>query len=267
MKKILTLVLAIVMLMSLCACVSQEDFDAEVSRHQEEISRLETQLQTLQDQNARQEEANRSLMEKNAELENKLNEYSWVIGALENGDYDHIIYRTEEIRREKELEALAALGVREVAVTLENWQEYFEPTVFGYSYIKNSFGEATLVNVAGGLKLKDGYRLAEDTESLVKFGFVMETETRSCTVNFDTLEISFGEPVESSYYRKENNTTSFQYSGDISLMFADRPRYTTGIGYIDQVNDDKGRTVTENVTIYKIVEMLRVEGTLYIYGN
>ena len=265
MKKILTLVLAAFTLMSLCACVSQEDFDAEVSRHQEEISRLETQLQTLQDQNARQEEANRSLMEQNTELENKLNEYSWVIGALENENYGYITSRVNEIQREKELAEMEAKGVLEIEITLDNWDQYFEYIPYGYSYIKNSFGETTHFNIIGGIKLKDAYTVAEGYNSEVAFELTTQREKRSCTANFDTLEITFGEVTSTREASESSRTTTFRYDGYSMLTYG--AGNVAIFGAIAQLNNSKGQEVTQDVEIEAITGMIRVKGTLRIYGN
>ena len=135
----------------------------------------------------------------------------------------------------------------------------------GYSYIKNSFGETTHFNIVGGIKLKDEYTIAEGHKSEIAFEFTTQRETRSCTANFDTLEITFGEVTSTREAMESSRTTTFRHD-EYGLITHIAGEVAT-FGNLIQLNNSKGQEVTQDVEIEAITGMIRVQGTLRIYGK
>lgn len=253
MKKILSAVMALAMCLSLSACGGG---------NQANVAELE---QTISDMKEKKAEMAAVIEEREATIEelreelNQYEEYSWLISSLEDGEYDYIIDRMEDMKEEAKKAELEAKGVQEITITIDNWDQYFEYVPSGYPYIYNSFNELTHMNMVGGLTLKDEYQMAEGSGTKVSFEMETNLETRSCTVDFTTGTFEYGEVTKQEPART-NAVATTSYSD-----------YTSGnlasFGSLAQMNNSDGNLSTQNVQIGGLVQMLRAEGTLYIYGK
>ena len=257
-------VLALVMVLSLCACVSEKEHNAAVQQYenekndmQQQIDELQAQILVLKETVENQSAEINAYNEQRSDMENKLASVNWIVSGLESEDYDYILNRIQEMKKQKEREEREAKGILEIEITLENWDQYFEFVPYGYSYIKNSFGETTHINLCGGIKLKDGYVLADDYDTRIAFEASMQWEKRECTVNFATNEISFGEVIST---REKTDSTD-------TMTFGRTQSGVASFGNITQLNNDKENAYTREVEIVGVTEVIRVQGTLYIYGN
>ena len=146
-------------------------------------------------------------------------------------------------------------------ICTDNWDQYFEYTPNGEVYNTNSFGEIDVFNFTGGIKLKDEYIMVENGGTSVSFEIVSDLEERSCTIDFESGEIEYGEVISIEKERVDTYTTSF---------FDKLLTYGNGVstfGQIHQAHKGEELIVTQELAFCNIAEMLRAEGTLYIYRN
>lgn len=267
MKKILSLVLPLVLCTLLCACGSKKElanYQSILEERELYIQELEEELVHARDNANENEEIINRQSERISELEEQLNEheqtmseYGWMIRYAQNGDYDSIASRLNQLEEEARRAEMEAKGIIEVVITIDNWDQYFEYVPHGYVYIKNAFNEPTHLNMVGGLKLKDEYTMVEDGDTQVNFEMETYPETRTCTVDFTAGTFEYGEVVKTGT-RTETTTARFSDSHYGRVL---------GFGSIDQVNNSKGNLLTRDVTVEAISRMIRAEGTLYLYKN
>lgn len=258
MKKVISLLLALILCLSLCACGNQEEI-----QHYQNL--LEEKDMILADAENELNELNRIISEREErifqqeqqilEYEEKLAAYNWLISGVENGSYDSLISQLEQKKEEARKAELEARGVEEIVITVDNWDQYFEYVPHGYAYIRNAFNEITHMNMVGGLRLKSEYNMAEDAGTVVNFEMETYMETRSCSVDFTEGTFEYGDVIKAGT-RYETTTARFSDS---------HLGKTLGFGSIDQANNEKGNQITREVTVEAISRMLRAEGVLYLY--
>ena len=194
------------------------------------------------------------------EYEEIINTHGNVLDEIKNGNFDTVISRMEQLKKEAKAAENAAKGVLEIAITIDNWDQYFEYTPTGYVYIKNSFNEITHMNFTGGIKLKDEYTLAQDNSTKVSFEMVTSPETRNCVIDFTTGDVEYGEVISVD---EKSATYTTSYTNNVFR----RDSGVAGYGQIHQVQKTDANVVEKEISFCRITEMLRVEGTLYIYEN
>ena len=238
MKKILSAVMALAMCLSLCACGGG---------NQANVAELAAVI----------EENKATIEELRAQL-NQYEEYDWLIRDLEDGEYDYIIDCMEDMKEEAKKAELEAKGIEEIAITIDNWDQYFEYVPSGYPVLYNSFNELTDMNMVGGLTLKDEYQMVEGSGTNVSFEIESNLETRSCTVDFTTGTFEYGEVTkqEAALLGNAVTTTSYSEYSNVAVF-----------GSGTRMDNREGNLSTQNVRIAGLVQVLRAEGTLYIYGK
>ena len=247
MKKVISLLLALVMCLSLCACsggndeISLDEYKTIIDQQKQTISEYESTISNYKEQQEK---------------------YADIFGELENGNYDSAINMIQQLQEEAKRAEYESMGIEEITITIDNWDQYFEYTPNGEVYITNSFGEIDVFNFTGGIKLKDEYIMVENGGTSVSFEIVSDLEERSCTIDFESGSIEYGEVVSIAEERIDTYTTSFSdwvwaYGGNGVATF----------GQIHQAHRGEELIVTQKLAFCNITEMLRAEGTLYIYKN
>ena len=259
MKKAISLLLALILCLSLCACgggnnQSNENYIAEL---EQQIRDMETEMLELNRTIENQDKVFQDLEQQVNEYTQKLDSFEWVISWLEEGEYDAIIRRLEQMQEEERKAEMEAKGIVEITITIDNWDEYFEYVPYSYPYIRNAFGEITHMNCCGGLRLKDGYSMVEDGGTDVKFEMETHMETFVCTIDFTTGSYEFGEvtKVDTNTDTTTAHFSDYYYNSILSF------------GIIGQLNNDDGNFITKETSIEVITQMLRAEGTLVLYQN
>ena len=112
MKRAAMVVLALVMVLSLCACVSEKEHNAAVQQYenekndmQQQIDELQAQILVLKETVENQSAEINAYNEQRSDMENKLASVNWIVSGLESEDYDYILNRIQEMKKQKELEA------------------------------------------------------------------------------------------------------------------------------------------------------------------
>lgn len=184
MKKILALLLAAVMCLSLVACGDSDENAAQIAEYESRIAELEATIAELE----------AMLAERDAEIERLLAE-----GESKEPENTEPQYETVEI-------------------TLDNWQDYFEIVEY-MTYRENGFGEAESCYFRTELRLKEEYwsRLAADMmddKGAVEFSY--DYGERAATIDLANRTYSFGE-----FTAKESSTATdrFEYTGDGNYIF------------------------------------------------
>ena len=189
--------------------------------------------------------------------------YSEIINCLENKNYDSAIQLIEQMKKDELALQNANKGIKEVQITIDNWDQYFE---FGYSYdyYMNSFDEITHINCASGFKLKDEYQIVMDNscETSVSFEATLESYDANVTYDFDKGSFTVSEPLSEGKHTT-NHTTTYHKSVNESYGKESPADGVAGMGSMWQGSSEGGNVQEESVT--RIVEVLRAQGTLYIY--
>ena len=173
MKKWITLLLAMAMMLSLCSCVSQEDYDAL----QAQLEEISGNYAALQSEYEKLEPA----ANEPSEGEQLYKKYADVVDALEAEDYDL---------------AAAAIDARRpipeettIEITADNWQDYFD-VVDVMTIPKNEFGKLEGEVAHTELVLKDEYSnvMFFDLRFLVDYDVMyydvaINTDTGECTLS------------------------------------------------------------------------------------
>ena len=241
MKRILALLLVLVLCFSICSCNSS---DTGAKDGQQETENAGVETDALQE------------------------DYDEIINSLKNKEYDIAINMIKQLQKDAIKAENDAKGIKEVAITIDNWDEYFE---FGYNYYyyHNSFGEITHINCASGFKLKDGYEIVKDNndcKSSVAFEAELEQYEGEVTYDFKAGTYSV---VDIDDNKEDNNkkTSTTTFSDSIYMEYSKDYPVTgvAGIGYGWQGAVDDGDVQKESVT--RIIEVLRAEGTIYLYEN
>lgn len=200
MKKLLALLLAAVMCLSLVACNSSDENADQIEHYENRIAELEAMLTELEAMlTERDETINRLLAEKeNTETE---------ITEPENTEPEN----TEPENTDPQYET--------VEITLDNWQDYFEIVEY-MTYRDNAFGEAESCYFRYELRLKEEYwsRLAAnmmDDKGAIEFSY--DYGTRAATIDLANRTYSFGE-----FTAKKSSTevSEFDYNtGDGNYLY------------------------------------------------
>ena len=188
MKKTISLLLALVMCLSLCACGVDEKYAPL--------------LENLDAGNY--EGIKDALIELSPEFKadaEKLAKYQSLIDLLEAENYEDALVDVENRIPVPECEI--------IEITMDNWDEYFE-IVPDHYWIKNAFGEGRGLTIGFSLFLKDEYasRLSKTDNSTI-----------ACTVSFDarekTLDVNWKETTftEVDYIRVVTGASSSGIDG------------------------------------------------------
>ena len=172
MKKALSLLLALVLCLSLCACSGNKD--AEYVKHLENrIVELEAMLA----------ERDSMLTELEAILTERDETINRLLAEKENTE--------TEITEPENTEPL----YETVEITLDNWREYFELRVIREIDL-NGFGELQKILTRGFLVNKEGI-IPDCHNSDVTFEYTCTYEVRPYTVDIKNKTFAYGEATES----------------------------------------------------------------------
>ena len=234
MKKWIAWMLAVVCLLSLAACGAQP----------------------AEDQNPTESE--------NVAADPNQQKYDEILQFLKDGEYDIAISIIQGMEDDAIKAENANKGIKEIAITSDNWSEYFTID-FDYSYYFNSFDEITHINGSTGFRLKDEYQLVKDDhDRSTSVAFEVEQQPYVADVTYDFKAGTFTLSEEKKPSNGKNQTSTNTYTPSVYHDTRDYPGTgVCGIGYQWQGDVDDG-TVQEE-TVYRIVNVLRAEGTLYIY--
>ena len=190
--------------------------------------------------------------------------YNNIIQYLQSGEYDIAIDVIKQMEQEAIKAENAGKGIQEITITSENWQDYF---TLGddVNYYLNSFGEITHINGSTGFCLKEGYELVlDDPNCQTSVAFEVEQQPYVADVTYDFTAGTFALGEEKAPSNGKNSIHTNTYS---TSVYHDSKEYPAtgvcGIGYQWQGDIDDG-TVQEEI-VYRIVQVMRAEGTLYIY--
>lgn len=235
MKKWIAFVLAVVCILSLTACGAQKDTTAQTDDQEQTTTPDENQAK-----------------------------YDEILQYLQDGEYGIAIDMIEQMEKDAIRAENAAKGVKEITITSDNWSEYFtiEPD---YDYYLNSFGEITHINCSTGFRLKDGYELVtDDNERSTSVAFEVEQQPYVADVTYDFTAGTFTLGEEKAPSKGKNQISTNTYTPGVYHKTEQYPGTgVCGIGYTWQGDVDDGPVQEE--TVYRIVNVLRAEGTLYIY--
>lgn len=244
MKKILIVLMALILSLGLFSCGSADDYNEK-----------------------KYEIENNADVDANTVDEEEKEKYQNIIQMIKDKNYDGAISSINQMKDDEAKAENDKKGIREVAITMDNWSEYFE---FGYTYdyYTNAFDEITHVNAYCGIGLKEGYELVVDDEncdSSVSFEAGMETYYAYVTYDFAAGTFSIGGPTDNDYKYTKNETATYTDSVYTSFSENDPATGFAGIGYGWQGDVDDGETQEESVS--RIVDVVRAEGIIYIYEN
>ena len=271
MRKIIPIFLILLLGFSLCACGSKsndeiiegqqviiDDQNRTIEEFQIMLDEVQMILQERDNTINNLVAENERLQQKLSDLQQEISPYTTIINYLQRGNYEYVISAVEQMEEDAWIAEMESRGIEEITVTIENWDEYFEYTPNSYVYITNAFGEVDVINFTGGIKLKEGYVLADNAGSRVNFEFESRTETRECTIDFETGEVEFGKIV-SVADRVTTYTTAFS---DHTWSLKTK---TVSFGQIYQAQNGTERIVKTEKNVCNVSKMLRVQGTLYLY--
>lgn len=139
---------------------------------------------------------------------------------------------------------------KEIEITLDNWDQYFE-IVENTDWRKNAFGEAENLNISYGIKVKDEYKNAISTNETE---IAVEIHAEKTLVDID-LDLS---AERFTYLDEVNETCDFNTIKDFTGTTA--TFFSCWDGYFEK-NDIK----VSNIEILKNIEILRVQGKMYLY--
>ena len=259
MKKFLALILVLVMCLSLAACGSGQDNDTSGSGNDG----------GSQSGGAQWGDANGSGNNGGSTADPNQGKYDQIIQRLKDGEYDYAISLIQGMKQDAIKAENAAKGIREITITLDNWNEYFE-IAEGYSYTHyyNSFKEITTINASTGIKLKDQYKLVQDDNdrrTSVAFEADLQRFNAEVTYDFDNGTCTVGEKGEIADMGNPKRFTNTYTPGVYHKTEMDPGDGVMGIGYTWQGIKEDG--VVQNEYVSYILQMTRAQGTLYIYEN
>lgn len=244
MKKALSLLLALVLCLSLCACGKKTDaeyvkiLESKITRREQEIDRIIADSQ----------QAIRDYEERIAVYEARIADYE-----LRIADYEKILNANNNQTENTEPENTEP-QYETVEITLDNWQEYFEsePVQGESCWTENSFGETTgFLSCSFFLRLKEEYRnrLYQGNEYQSEIAYMYEAYFcyREAEFDLEKREVTIGDILE---YPEGTAKSDSKLNGREILMSG------MSVGYWDGFE--------KMVNCYDFVKMLRIEGTLYL---
>ena len=171
MKKFFVFVTVMMVILSLTACVSEDNYNASVK----ELEEYKAQL----------------------------SKYESVISLLENEDFDGAVRRIEEMRPDPPTQPITS-----IEIDTNNWDEYFEIREY-YELWKNDLNDYTNVYSCVGVFLKEEYLnrlIPENSENESKVSFEVEyfNAYKKVTLDKQTGEFSF----DDKEYKNDSKNTS-----------------------------------------------------------
>ena len=282
MKKVISLLLALVLCLSLCACGGENDTPETTEAPTEMTQMAPTEATVPTTLNVEETEAMEWLCGEWSNDENSItfnSDNSCVIdgetlrwefyhisspssfsAVVYNGD--NLCYRLSSWTEDMGYSVLMVYPVDEngndgtqidylrndewtiVEITMENWSDYIEFAEVG-SFPTNDFGEKTLF-ISYDMKFKDGIITGRDTS--VSIEIVSAWNTRSITINADDETFELGESTFSN-----ESEEIFSLKGNTSKK---------QIGF---TTENLAMDATE-VSYTACKEVLRASGTIYIFN-
>ena len=243
MKRMISLILAIVLSLVLCGC-GNSDEEYLIKMYEDRIIELEEMLAQRDEEIVRLMEEINVLL---AEAENRVTE------AVESEpEYSEPEYETVEI-------------------TLENWKEYFELRVFRIVQL-NGFGEFDRMVTRYFIASKDGI-IPDCHNSDVTMVYVCSFEVKPYVVDIENMTFTYGE-VTDSYTSKGKVQTLWDVDVYVPTgnILDSEPGQTTfiyesGLGgdvemYGDRIWEDSSAKTEDTAHVIVDVDLSRVVGTL-----
>lgn len=201
MKKMLALLLAAVMCLSLVACGGSEENTAKIAEYESRIAELEAMLAERDAEIERLLAENESEVPQNTEQEN-----------------------TEPENTEPQYET--------VELTLENWNEYFEITN-ELHFCRNEFDEIWRIDNRFYLKLKPEYEercVGSDDEFAIKIEWT-ETTSVNARINYEEETCELLEEPKSTDGNKTRYAQVVDNIGDFKTSIFHKSKVTEKPGY------------------------------------
>ena len=178
MKKALSLTMALVLCLTLCACGVDERFKPLLEHLEtQNYEGIKNELVLLSpDFKLEKEQA-----VANAEM---LAKYQGLIDLLEAGNYEDALADVENRMPAPEYEV--------IDITMDNWNEYFE-IVPDYYWRKNAFGEGEVLIIGFSLFLKDEYVARLPLTGNSKIACTVCFDAREKTLDVNWKETTFAE--------------------------------------------------------------------------
>ena len=245
MKKLVSLILVMAMVLSLCACGKADDYEAaialmEAGNYEEaiaaftELGDYEASAQKLEEcenilayaeaialfEEEQYEDAlaiftalgdYKDCLEKKVECENAL-AYQAALDMIASGDYENAYTALVELGDYKDVPELLT-HFKEVEITTENWSDYFV-VVEEPEYIKNDFNENVDIQFAYYLTLHEDAdnRIFKPSESKVVFEFSYDIIIKDVHFDktIDEYEVLPANPIFSTDVDKEISTLTWE---------------------------------------------------------
>lgn len=252
MKKLLSLILALTMALSLCACGKAEDYESAVALMEagsyEEAIVAFTELGNYQDS-----------VEKKLECENAL-AYQSALDLIATGDYENAYTTLMSLEEYKDVPELLT-HFKEVEITPENWREYFV-VVEEPEYTKNDFNENTNVDFAYCLLLNEEIEkcIYNPAESKVIFEFEYLTVLK---------DVSFSKTADEYEIIQVPGNWGTSTTWDGTLVWemeqsTNKPIYHTA--YAAPPAFEPGKEAPQNgKMMVEEMDAVRAQGSIYIY--
>ena len=179
MKKAISLLLALVLCLSLCACGVDQKYEALLSNlNAGNYAGIKSELATLSPECKAEQEI--------------LAKYKDLIDLLEAEDYDGAIADIQS--RIPVPEEPASI---EIEITMENWNEYFE-IVFVEEWDNNGFTEPKYLYLDYYFNIKEDYvdRITKSSESEVELTFAVDYVSYACEIDYPSMQYTLGEDID-----------------------------------------------------------------------
>lgn len=292
MKKLLSLILVMAMVLSLCACGKADDYEAAIALMEagnyEEAMAAFTELGDYEDSAQKLEECENILayaeavalfdaeqyedalaifsalgdyqdsLEKKAECENAL-AYQAALDMIDSGDYENAYTALVELGDYKDVPEMLT-HFKEVEITPENWSEYFV-VVEKPRYIKNDFGEITDIlffEYTLFLKEEISSRVFNAEQSNVIFEFTFDAIYKD--VQFGITEGDYISS-DSEYFRRHNfqDLTTLTYN-----HLSSENHFSLGYGKIEEAVGP-GQEAPFAYCTCENFNATRAQGSIFVY--
>lgn len=293
MKKLVSLILVMAMVLSLCACGKADDYEAaialmEAENYEEAIAAF-TELGDYEDSAQKLAECEDALsyakavslfeaeqyedalaifttlgdyrdsLEKKAECENAL-AYQAALDMIASGDYEKAYTALVELGNYKDVPELLT-HFKEVDITPENWRDYFvvaeEP-----EYIKNDFNEIIDIVLSYYLCLNDKIlsKIYSPAECTVIFELCFDETPKDIQLGSeeDNYVISNSEYFK-AHKRQESTTLTYAYSSSPKCFIVRNNRIAEAAAVGQTEPAPSAYIVPENF------EATRTQGSIFIY--
>lgn len=155
---------------------------------------------------------------------------------------------------------------KEIKITLDNWQEYFE--VIEYSYWKeNAFGEIDDLAVWWGIYLKEEYHALIDIEKEQSVAFELSGKNSYYGIQVDTSkqEYTYTESIWADSEESVKDTTTYNFLHQYNYNTKDfnfLRVWSSDIGKAADIHGD-GKMI-ETIYRYYDISVLRAEGKIFL---